>query len=492
MCVQPDLGHVVGVVIGEGLRRGGRLVVVVHDHEGLAGQRTAVITGRALERGLVLQEQVFGAGGQLDAGTLGQQVVAAETADDLIIGQLVVLDLDDRAADDREQVGVAHQRGRGVKGQALRHDVEVRFAVHHPEQAAGVVHVLGDGQLGHQGLHEGRAGGGVDVKLLHVGGVQVGERLLVGAPPGGLGGGGQAGRDADRGLGAGAEQDGLVQRLGDGDGDRAHDLAGQGDVAVLEQSVAHDHGRADLITVHLGLVKGQVDLVDVGAHLGPYGLGDLAHHVHASGAAHPAQGHIGQQLALAGDLLAHQAQHGVRDQQAGVVDGPLFADRAADLGQEILHAVIGEEIPGLFGGQGEKLVHNGVAPFFAVFRVFRGLGLYGRPLIQFVELALQAVDLRLEIHLGLFVLGFGLVGVSHLGIKSRHLGVYRLLFLFGGFTSFRGQFVDQGSHFGLPGLQRLAVLFQRGAVSFQLFQFVPLRGDLPGEQQLLEHKDHFL
>ena len=234
--------------------------------------------------------------------------------------------------------------------------------VHRPEQALAGIHGLRDAQFSHQRLEELGAAYAALVDHLDVAGVQIHERGFVCAPPGGRTLRGQAGCDADRLLRAVTEQDRLVQGLRDGDTDRGHDLLRQREIAVFQRRVANRHESGNLEAVHLGLVEGQVQLVEVRAHLGPDRLRDLAHDVRASLAADAAQRHKLDQLAGRVGFLTHKAQHDFRDRQADARDRPLLADRRAYFRQEAPHLLVAQErLPLLLGEILQSANHRDVS-----------------------------------------------------------------------------------------------------------------------------------
>ena len=289
--------------------------------------------------------------------------------------------------------------------------------------------------------------------------------LPCGGVGGVVGGGallGQTGHDAQRHPGALAVQDGLVHGQADGLAQHLHDPAGQVDVVVLQQGVANGDKTGHLVAVQSDLIKSKGQLVDGRAHLGPHGLGHSARDGLAGLAAHVADPHSVQQLAVPVHVLGHQLQEHHGDGQLAAGHGPALALHAAQLGQEGLGVLLGQNGGAALAAQGVKgpLV-AGQGPDVDVLHVHvtsHFLPVLGAVLLGLGGAALQLLQLLLHV---LDILGQGLllalVG-GPLVLKRFDLGGHsRLLLLVAGL-----HLVDGGLQCRLPG-NKLGVLFlQRG------------------------------
>ena len=278
-----------------------------------------------------------------------------------------------------------------------------------------------------------------------------------------------------------AVQDGLVLGQADGLGQHLHDPAGQIDVVVLQDRVAHGHKAGDLVAVQGNLVEYEGQLVNGTAHLGPYGLGGGARDGLPGLAGHVAHPHPVHQLGIPELVFRDQVQEHHRDVQLRAGYRPALALHAPQLGQEVFHVLLLHNgLPPLHG-QGVKcpLVHGQSpnvdflhASLSSHIRFFLGIfGGRGRGLVplQLLQLVFQTGNVRGQGLFGLVVLRlFGLVGLDFgvdgrllLGVSGLHLG--------------NGRF-----QFRLPGLKPGVLLQQCG--QFRLFAV-----DLPFQHQCFQH-----
>ena len=136
------------------------------------------------------------------------------------------------------------------------------------------------------------------------------------------------------------------------------------------------------------------------------------------------------QLAVLLDVLAHQIQHDRRDQQLAAGDGALLSAQLAHAHEEILHVLARKERIALLHVHAEKFsgVHDLIVlPLFPV----RGLCGLGAAIVQFVQLALELVDLLLQPARGLCVVILLLGQRGVVGLPLGGLLVERVLRLVG-------------------------------------------------------------
>ena len=135
-------------------------------------------------------------------------------------------------------------------------------------------------------------------------------QILPGAGVGGIGarlaGLCQTGDDAEGHFGAGAVKDRLVHCKADSFAQHLDNPAGEVDVVVIQERVAHRDEARDLVAVQGDLVEDEGQLIDHAAHLGPDGLRHDAGHSLAGFAGHVADPDAVQQLAVPVDVLGDQ------------------------------------------------------------------------------------------------------------------------------------------------------------------------------------------
>ena len=258
----------------------------------------------------------------------------------------------------------------------------------------------------------------------------------------------QPGHYADRHLLSRPVKDSFVQRIADCLTKRLHNLTRQREIGVLQGRIANCDKAADLVAVHLNLVEGKLQLVQLGAHLGPDGLRNRSHDVLPSRSGHAPQINARDHLGVFADILADQAKHNVRDSQLRAGDRAVLLPKFTHSRQKFLYILPGQEGIAPLCIQAKKGSGFHIKILLSFFRI---LGLR-RVSGQFLDLGFNSFDLALQLSSSRFIFGLFLLELFH-------------RFLDRGLFLIRFGLVDRLFQFGFPGLE----LFSRPSKLLQLF-----------------------